>query len=157
MMTMPLAFIGVVWAFVITGKSFDISAFIGIILLVGIVVKNGIVLVDYINNRRRAGMDRRQAILTAGPVRLRPVLMTALAAILGMVPLALNLGSGGSSDQTLAIAVIGGLTIATFLTLIFVPVMYTIAEDLVDMIKEWFQPLLPGVAQMVPKSGDNQS
>lgn len=138
MFTMPLAFIGVVWAFVFTGMSFSISAFIGVIMLAGIVVKNGIVLVDYINTLRRRGMNRREAILKAGPVRLRPVLMTALTAIFGMVPLALGAGEGGEMNAPLAVAVIGGLTVATFLTLVVVPVMYTLLEDLGER-------LVPGI------------
>ncbi len=139
MFTMPLAFIGVVAAFVLTGKTFSIPAFIGVIMLAGIVVKNGIVLVDYINTLRRRGMSRREAILRAGPIRLRPVLMTALTAIFGMVPLALGFGEGGELLSPLAVGVIGGLTVATFLTLVVVPVMYTLVEDLVEK-------LVPGTA-----------
>lgn len=157
MFTIPLAFIGVVWAFVITGKTFSIPAYIGVILLAGIVVKNGIVLIDYINQMRNRGMSRREAILKAGPVRLRPVLMTALAAILGMVPMAVGLGSGGETDQPLAIAVIGGLTVATFLTLVFVPVMYTVLEDLLARIKDWFRPLLPGGTRTRPGAGEGRA
>lgn len=130
MFTMPLAFIGVVWAFVFTGMTFSIGAFIGVIMLAGVVVKNGIVLVDYINTLRRRGDERQEAILKAGPVRLRPVLMTALCAIFGMIPLAIGTGEGGEMNAPLAVAVIGGLTVATFLTLVVVPVVYTLLEDL---------------------------
>jgi HAE1 family hydrophobic/amphiphilic exporter-1 len=108
-------------------------------MLAGIVVKNGIVLVDYINTLRRRGMSRREAILRAGPIRLRPVLMTALTAIFGMVPLALGFGEGGELLSPLAVGVIGGLTVATFLTLVVVPVMYTLVEDLAEK-------LMPGTA-----------
>ncbi len=130
MFTMPLAFIGVVLGLVLTGKTFNIATFIGVIMLAGIVVNNAIVLVDYINTLRRRGMELREAILQAGPVRLRPVLMTALTTILGMVPLALGIGEGAEADAPLAVAVIGGLTVATFLTLVVVPVVYTLLEDL---------------------------
>jgi len=130
MFTIPLGFIGVIWAFVFTGMTFSIGAFIGVILLVGIAVKNGIVLVDYINTLRQRGLERKDAILRAGPIRLRPVLMTALCAIFGMLPLALGTGEGGEMNAPLAVAVIGGLIVATFLTLVVVPVMYTLLEDL---------------------------
>jgi len=138
MFTMPLAVIGVVLGLALTGKTFNIAAFIGVIMLAGIVVNNAIVLVDYINTLRRRGMARREAILQAGPVRLRPVLMTALTTVLGMVPLALGIGTGAEADAPLAVAVIGGLTVATFLTLVVVPVVYTLFEDLGSRIQGWF-------------------
>ncbi|MGI5867211.1 MAG: efflux RND transporter permease subunit, partial [Syntrophaceticus schinkii] len=99
-------------------------------LLAGLAVKNGIVLVDYINVLRSRGLSRWEAILQAGPIRLRPVLMTALTAIFAMLPLALGLGEGAEIDAPLALAVIGGLTVATFLTLVVVPLMYTLLEDI---------------------------
>jgi len=136
MFTMPLAFIGVVLAFLLTGQTFNIAAFVGVIMLAGIVVNNGIVLIDYINTLRRRGLTREEAVLRAGPVRLRPVLMTALTTILGMLPLALGIGEGAEADVPLAVAVIGGLTVATFLTLIVVPVVYTILEDLAEKVKK---------------------
>lgn len=146
MFTMPLAFIGVVWAFILTGMTFSIVSFIGIIMLAGIVVKNGIVLVDYINTLRRRGLPRQEAILQAGPIRLRPVLMTALAAILGMVPLALGFGEGNEAVAPLAIAVIGGLIVATFLTLVVIPVIYTLFEDLGGNIQNRYRSLNPATA-----------
>jgi len=136
MFTMPLAFIGVVLAFLLTGQTFNIVAFIGVIMLAGIVVNNGIVLIDYINVLRRRGLPREQAALLAGSVRLRPVLMTALTTILGMLPLALGIGEGAEMRMPLAVAVIGGLTVATFLTLIVVPVVYTLLEDLAEKVKK---------------------
>lgn len=129
MFTIPLALIGVILIFVITGMNFSISAYIGVILLAGLAVKNGIVLVDYINTLRSRGLSRREAILQAGPIRLRPVLMTALTAIFAMLPLALATGEGAEIDAPLALTVIGGLTVATFLTLVVVPLMYTLLED----------------------------
>jgi HAE1 family hydrophobic/amphiphilic exporter-1 len=130
MFTIPMALIGVILAFVITGMTFSIAAYIGVILLAGLAVKNGIVLVDYINVLRSRGLSRWEAILQAGPIRLRPVLMTALTAIFAMLPLALGLGEGAEIDAPLALAVIGGLTVATFLTLVVVPLMYTLLEDI---------------------------
>lgn len=139
MFTIPLALIGVILAFVLTGMTFSIAAYIGVILLAGLAVKNGIVLVDYINVLRSRGISRREAILQAGPIRLRPVLMTALTAIFAMLPLAVGLGEGSEVDAPLALAVIGGLTVATFLTLVVVPLMYTLLEDVgmrLGVIKE---------------------
>ncbi len=146
MFTIPLAAVGVVLAFIITGKTFGVTAFIGVILLAGIVVKNGIVLVDYINTLRRRGLSREEAILQAGPVRLRPVLMTALTAMLGMLPLAIGRGEGGELDSPLAVAVIGGLFVATFLTLVVIPVVYTVLEDLAQGLRRRLASAFPGLA-----------
>ena len=98
-------------------------------LLVGIVVKNGILLVDYTNVLRGRGMMRDEALLRAGPTRLRPILMTASAAMLGMLPLALALGKGSEVQAPMATAVIGGLATSTFLTLFVVPAVYTVLDD----------------------------
>jgi len=104
-------------------------------MLIGIVVKNGILLVDYTNQLRESGMERTEAILTAGPTRLRPILMTTLAAILGMAPLALGLGSGSELYVPLATAVIGGLATSTVLTLFIVPTVYTLFDDIKSKFK----------------------
>jgi HAE1 family hydrophobic/amphiphilic exporter-1 len=117
-----------VLALFLTGRTFALTAFIGLPMLVGIVVKNGILLVDYTNLLRRRGLPRDEAILTAGPTRLRPILMTASAAILGMLPLAL--GRGSTVQAPMATAVIGGLATSTFLTLFVVPVVYSVFDDL---------------------------
>jgi HAE1 family hydrophobic/amphiphilic exporter-1 len=130
MFTVPLALIGVVFALLVTARHFNMPAFIGVIMLAGIVVNNAIVLVDYINQLRHKGMSRTAAIIKAGPVRLRPILMTALTTILGLLPLALGLGEGGEMRAPMATAVIGGLTISTLLTLVVIPVVYTIMEDI---------------------------
>ncbi len=114
----------------LTGRTLNVISFIGVIILAGIVVNNAIVLVDYINTLRRRGMERDQAILAAGPVRLRPILMTALTTILAMIPLAMGLGEGGEAGAPLATAIIGGLTTSTFLTLVLVPVVYSLFDDL---------------------------
>jgi hydrophobic/amphiphilic exporter-1 (mainly G- bacteria), HAE1 family len=104
---------------------------IGVIMLSGIVVNNGIVLVDYINIlRRERGYVRDAAIREAGPVRLRPILMTTVTTILGMLPLAMGLGEGSEVQAPMAIVIIGGLAVSTIITLIFVPVIYSLMDDL---------------------------
>ncbi|MGI9862785.1 efflux RND transporter permease subunit [Moorella naiadis] len=130
MFSIPVAITGVILALLVTGRTFNVVVFMGVIMLAGIVLSNAIVLVDYINLLRRRGMARREAILVAGGNRLRPILMTALTTILAMLPLATGIGEGAEMDAGLATAVIGGLTVSTVLTLILVPVLYTIFEDL---------------------------
>lgn len=128
--SVPLCAIGLVLALFLTDRSFGLTAFIGLLMLIGIVVKNGILLVEYTNQLRSRGMSRDDAILTASPTRLRPILMTTLAAILGMLPLALGIGSGSEMYVPLATAVIGGLATSTMLTLFIVPTVYTFFDDL---------------------------
>lgn len=135
MFSMPLALVGAVLGLLITGRTFNVPAFIGIIMLAGIVVNNGIVMVDYINRLRREGKDRKEAILEAGPVRLRPILMTALTTILAMVPLAIGIGEGSEARAPLATVVIGGLTFSTLLTLVVIPVVYTFIDDIANWLK----------------------
>jgi len=130
LVSVPLSSIGVVLSLFLTGRSFGLTAFIGLLLLIGIVVKNGILLIDYTNQLRKRGLNRDEAVLTASPTRLRPILMTTSAAILGMLPLALALGKGSETQAPLATAVIGGLTTSTILTLFVVPVVYTLFDDL---------------------------
>ncbi|MBS1719970.1 MAG: efflux RND transporter permease subunit [Armatimonadetes bacterium] len=127
----PLCVIGLVLALFLTGRSFGLTAFIGLLMLIGIVVKNGILLVEATNQMRAEGVPRDEALLRAGPNRLRPILMTTLSAILGMMPLALSLGSGSELYVPLATAVIGGLISSTLLTLLIVPAVYVVVDDLV--------------------------
>ncbi len=129
MFSVPTAFIGVILSLLITDTPLSVPGFIGVIMLVGIVVANAIVFVDYLKQMRDEGMEREEAILETGRVRLRPILMTALATILAMLPLALGLGEGGEALQPLGIVVIGGLLVSTLVTLILVPVVYTIFDD----------------------------
>ena len=124
MMTIPLAFTGGLLALLITGFEISIVSMIGFVLLVGIIVNNGIVLIDCMNQLRAGGMERREAVVTACGTRLRPVLMTALTTILGLVPLAIGWGLGASLIQPVAIVSIGGLLYATFMTLFVVPAVY---------------------------------
>ncbi len=128
MFSIPFAFIGVVWSLFITGTTLSIMGFIGMLMLVGIVVNNAIVLIDYINQLRINGMSMEEAIPLAGKTRLRPVLMTALTTIFGLLPLALLGGEGSSLWRPLGTVVIGGLTVATVVTLILIPVVYSIVE-----------------------------
>ncbi|MYL34256.1 MMPL family transporter [Pontibacillus yanchengensis] len=139
MFSMPATAVGVLGGLFITGKPLSIPAVIGVIMLAGIVVNNAIVLVDYINIVRSKGSDRYEAILEAGPSRLRPILMTTLTTVLGMIPLALGLGQGAEAQQPMAITIIFGLTVSSFFTLILIPVVYTYFDDLSRKIGGLFQ------------------
>ncbi len=134
MFSMPATVIGVMVGLFVTGLPLSIPAFIGIIMLAGIVVNNSIVLVDYINILRDKGMDRYEAILEAGQSRLRPILMTTLTTILAMVPLALALGEGAEMQQPLAVTIIFGLGISSIFTLLLIPVVYTLFDDLTNKV-----------------------
>lgn len=134
MFSMPATVVGVVLGLLVTGLSFSIPAFIGLIMLAGIVVNNSIVLVDYINILRRRGMSRYDAIIQAGRSRLRPILMTTLTTVLAMIPLGLALGEGAEMQQPLAITIIFGLTVSSIFTLLLIPVVYTYFDDLTKKI-----------------------
>jgi hydrophobic/amphiphilic exporter-1 (mainly G- bacteria), HAE1 family len=130
MFSVPLAAIGVVLALKLTGTTFSLQAYIGVIMLAGIVVSNAILLVDYTNIlRRRDHVPLRKAVETAGRTRLRPILMTSLATMLGLVPMAMGIGEGAELQAPLARVVIGGLLASTLITLVFVPTVYTIFEE----------------------------
>ncbi|MCE1245076.1 MAG: efflux RND transporter permease subunit [Firmicutes bacterium] len=132
MLSIPLELAGVFGALIITNQMLTIFALLGIIMLVGIVVNHTIVLVDYIILRRHAGMGIKEAVMEAAPLRLRPVIMTTGAAILGMIPLALGMKAGAEMFQPLAIGAIGGLTTSTMLTLLVVPTVFTLFEGLTE-------------------------
>ena len=129
MFSVPLGVIGVIWGLFLTGHSLSILSFIGIIMMAGIVVSNAILLVDYTNVLRKRGMELHEAVVKAGRTRLRPILMTALATIFGMIPMSLGLGEGGEIYSPMAVSVISGLFVSTALTLIFVPTLYVILEE----------------------------
>jgi len=130
MFSVPTAAIGVVLALKLTGTSFNMQAYIGIIMLAGIVVSNGILLVDYTNVlRRRDGLPLREAVEVAGRTRLRPILMTSIATVLGLVPMSLGIGEGSELQVPLARVVIGGLTTSLMITLVLVPTVYTLFEE----------------------------
>ena len=129
LLAMPLSFIGAFGALLLTGNTISIFSFIGLILLMGLVKKNAILLVDYTNVLRGRGLSRREAILGAGPVRLRPILMTTFAMVFGMLPVAFGMGEGAETRAPMGIAVIGGLLTSLFLTLVVVPAAYDLFDD----------------------------
>ncbi len=126
MLTIPLAAIGAILALIITGQNLSITALIGIVMLIGVVVNNGIVLIDYTNRLRQRGISTYEAVHQAAIVRLRPILMTALTTILGLIPMAFATGEGSELTIPMAITIVGGLISSTFLTLFVLPVIYTI-------------------------------
>jgi CzcA family heavy metal efflux pump len=129
MFSVPMGLIGVFWALYLTSTTLSTTSFMGIIMMVGIVVSNGVLLVEYINELRRHGMSLHEAVPRAGRVRLRPILMTVLATVVGLLPMALAWGVGTEANQPLAIAVIGGLLVSTFFTLVLIPTLYVIFEE----------------------------
>jgi HAE1 family hydrophobic/amphiphilic exporter-1 len=135
MLSLPLSLIGVTLALALTRGTLNIMSMIGVIMLMGLVVKNAILLVDFVNQARKRGSTREQALVDAGELRLRPIVMTTLAMIFGMLPTAVALGSGAEFRAPMAHAVIGGLITSTLLTLIVVPVVYTWLDDLGDWIR----------------------
>jgi HAE1 family hydrophobic/amphiphilic exporter-1 len=128
MFTLPMSFIGVVWMHVVTGTSFNAMSGIGVVMLLGIVVNNGIILVDYTNLLRKRGFALLDAVKLAGRIRLRPILMTMLTTVLGLTPMALAFGSGSEMRAPMAKTVIGGLLVSTIFTLVLIPVLYTMFE-----------------------------
>ncbi len=134
MFTVPLAIIGVILGIYITDSTLSVASLIGLITLAGIVVNNAIVMVDYINHLRREKQEKNSAILEAAAVRLRPIMMTALTTILGLIPLALGRGDGGELAQPIAVVVISGLTFATFLTLFIIPIFYSLLTSFREIV-----------------------
>jgi len=126
--TLPMGLTGAIWALFITGQTLNVISIIGMVVLAGIVVNDAIVKIDYTNQLRKKGMGTREAIMEASRVRLRPILMTTVTTAVGLFPMSLGLGRGAELQQPLAISVIGGLILSTFLTLILIPLAYEIAE-----------------------------
>jgi HAE1 family hydrophobic/amphiphilic exporter-1 len=135
MVALPLSAVGALGGLYLTGNSINIMSLIGMLMLVGLVVKNSILLVDYANKLRDQGLPTKEAVLQAGPIRLRPILMTAISTIAGVLPVAIGLGTGGEVRAPMAIAVIGGLTTSTILTLFVVPVTYILFDDIINKLK----------------------
>ncbi len=129
-LSLPLALVGAMLALLFTQSDFGMISLIGFVFLLGLTTKNAILIVDYINQLRRDGLARTEAILKAGPIRLRPILMTTAATILGMAPIALGLGAGSELRSPMAISIAGGLVTSTLLSLLVVPVVYTLLDDL---------------------------
>jgi multidrug efflux pump subunit AcrB len=132
---LPLSIVGAAGALYLTGKTLNIFSMIGLLLLMGIVKKNSIILVDYANQARQEGLDAHAAVLRAGPIRLRPILMTAVATLMAAIPPALGLGAGSEIRTPMAIAVIGGLVVSTALSLLVVPAFYVVAERGVERVR----------------------
>jgi HAE1 family hydrophobic/amphiphilic exporter-1 len=128
LLTIPLALTGSVWAMFLTGTTVNVVAYIGLIMLAGIVVNQSIVLIDAVNQARERGVAKHEAILEAGRLRLRPIIITKLTTILGLLPMALGLGEGAEIRQPMAITVIGGVAIASFFTLLVIPVVYSLLD-----------------------------
>jgi hydrophobic/amphiphilic exporter-1 (mainly G- bacteria), HAE1 family len=128
LLTIPLALIGAVWALWITGTTVNVVAYIGLIMLAGIVVNQSIVLIDAVNQLRAEGRPKLEAIVEGGRLRLRPILITKLTTILGLLPMALGIGEGAEVRAPMAITVIGGVLLTTFLTLLVIPVVYAVMD-----------------------------
>jgi HAE1 family hydrophobic/amphiphilic exporter-1 len=143
MLSLPLSLIGVAGMLYLVGDTLNMMSMIGLILLMGLVTKNAILVVDFANVQRRAGMRRREAVIGAAKVRLRPILMTTLAMIFGMLPLAFEWGAGAEFRAPMARAVIGGLITSTLLTLVVVPVVYTYLDDLGGRGARWWSRRAP--------------
>jgi HAE1 family hydrophobic/amphiphilic exporter-1 len=138
MVSVPLAIVGVVPAMLVTGTTLNLQSFMGIVMLIGIVVNNAIVLVDYINLlRRERGMDVRAAVIEAGRLRLRPILMTTSTTVLGLLPLSFGIGTGAELQAALARVVIGGLAASTLITLVLIPVVYLTTASFVERVRAW--------------------
>ena len=146
-LSLPLALVGAMLALFFTNSDFGMISLIGFVFLLGISNKNAILLVDYINQLRKSGQKRNEAILTAAPVRLRPIMMTTVSTILGMLPLALGLGAGSEMRAPMAIAIAGGLVSSTLLSLIVVPVVYTLLDDLRSRFRRRAKEPLSGGAE----------
>jgi HAE1 family hydrophobic/amphiphilic exporter-1 len=146
MLSLPLSLLGVAVLLWLSHDSLNIMSMIGVIMLMGLVTKNAILLVDYANRLRREGMERGQALVAAAKIRLRPILMTTLAMIFGMLPLAFEIGAGSEMRAPMARAVIGGLITSTLLTLIVVPVVYTFLDDWGRRLSSWWQVGAPAGA-----------
>ena len=147
MTSLPLALVGALLAILLTGKNLGMPAMIGVVMLMGLVTKNAILLVDLTNQYVREGMSVKDALLKAGPVRLRPILMTTIAMILGMLPSAMGNGEGSDFRAPISIATIGGLITSTMLTLVVVPVSYLLLARIVERVKAW-----RGVPTRVPQA-----
>jgi HAE1 family hydrophobic/amphiphilic exporter-1 len=152
LLTIPLALIGAVWALWLTGTTVNVVAYIGLIMLAGIVVNQSIVLIDAVNQLRAGGMSKLDAIVEGGKLRLRPILITKLTTILGLLPMALGIGEGAEVRAPMAITVIGGVLLTTFLTLLVIPVVYSVMDRKQFVAKEPFTDL-PGPAAAEPAAG----
>ena len=156
MFSLPLMTPGAFGLLFLTGCKLDILSFMGLILLVGIVVNNGIILVDFINQERAKGASKRQAVINAGPMRLRAILITATSTLIGAVPAALKLTEGSEMRQSMSITIFGGLFTSTLLTLFVIPVVYLILDDAKDYYKEVLQPKILSYGAGFSQGGEDR-
>jgi HAE1 family hydrophobic/amphiphilic exporter-1 len=154
MLSLPLSFLGVVLALLVTRGTLNVMSMIGIIMLMGLVTKNGILLIDFVNQRRAEGESRLDAILQSGRTRLRPIIMTTMSMIFGMLPLAFAIGEGAEQRAPMAHAVIGGLITSTLLTLFVVPIVYTLLDDATSWLGSRRRSSSPKRAETVPALAD---
>jgi len=150
LLSLPLSLGGVILALLLTGEPISMPVVIGVLMLMGIVTKNAIMLVDFAIERRAEGMARGPAIIDAGRKRARPIVMTTIAMVAGMIPSALGLGDGGEFRSPMAIGVIGGLIVSTLLSLVFVPSFYTVMDDASRLAGRLFSGLLTPRDASVP-------
>jgi len=143
LLTIPLALVGSVWAMFLTGTTVNVVAYIGLIMLAGIVVNQSIVLIDAVNQLREKGLAKHEAIVEAARLRLRPIVITKLTTILGLLPMAMGLGEGAEIRKPMAITVIGGVAIASFFTLLVIPVVYSLLD------RKRYQPAVAGATPRV--------
>ncbi|MGO4380612.1 efflux RND transporter permease subunit [Pseudoduganella sp. RAF19] len=155
MMSLPMSLIGVLVALLVTGSTLNVFSVIGVIMLMGLVTKNAILLVDFTNHGQRDGMNQREAIMAAGQVRLRPIMMTTLAMIFGMLPMAIGMGDGGETQAPMGRAVIGGVITSTLLTLVVVPVAYTYLDNIGKRAARWLRRNNPEVSPVETPKKDN--
>ena len=149
--SIPLALVGIVWGLLLTGQPVDIMVMIGVILLAGVVVNNAIVLIDFIKMTRERGSERQEAVIESCRTRLRPILMTTMTTVLGMLPLSLGLGEGSEIYRGMAITVMFGLTFSTLLTLVVIPILYTLIEDMNNAILKFLKKVYNKVMDLLPK------
>ena len=161
MACLPMALVGAILGLLVGGATLNIVSMIGIIMLVGLVAKNAILLVDYTNTLRQSGLSRDEAITTAGPVRLRPILMTTTATVLAMLPVALQIGRASEIRSPMAVTVIGGLIVSTLLTLLVVPVVYTYFDDFGEAVRRAWQrekvEESPRITEELPASAPSEA
>ncbi|AVQ29890.1 efflux RND transporter permease subunit [Fusobacterium varium] len=155
--SIPLALVGIVWGLLVTGQPVDIMVMIGVILLAGVVVNNAIVLIDFIKMTRERGSERQEAVIESCRTRLRPILMTTMTTVLGMLPLSLGIGEGSEIYRGMAITVMFGLTFSTLLTLVVIPILYTLIEDMNNAILKFLKKVYNKIMDLLPKklSGRN--
>ncbi|EHO78083.2 efflux RND transporter permease subunit, partial [Fusobacterium ulcerans] len=149
--SIPLALIGVLWGLILTNQAVNIMVMIGVILLAGVVVNNAIVLIDFIKMTRERGSERQEAVIESCRTRLRPILMTTMTTVLGMLPLSLGIGEGAEIYRGMAITVMFGLTFSTLLTLVVIPILYTMIEDMNNAVLRFIKRTIIRIKMLLPK------